>query len=187
MSISTTRGDDGTTQFGARRVSKSSVEAEVLGALDEFGAALGLARALCPVSGIRDRVEHLQRSLFTVAAEVGAPPGQRDARAREALATLLDEVTEEVHRLEKREGMLQDWALPGGHAGAAAMDLARTACRRAERALVRHAESAGLPLLLPRALLNRMSDLIWLYGRVIEMDAGVRGALRGGRGGEPGS
>lgn len=178
MSISTTRGDDGTTQFGKGRVSKGSLEAEALGALDEFGAALGFARSLCPVPWIRDRVERLQRSLFTVAAELGAPPDQRDPAARESLRALLDEITTEVHRLEAREGMLRDWALPGGHAGAAAMDLARTACRRSERILVRLAEASGVPVVVRRALLNRMSDLIWLYGRVIETESGISGALR---------
>ena len=178
MSISTTRGDGGTTQFGAGRVSKGSLEAEALGALDEFGAAMGFARALCPVPSICDRVERLQRALFTVAAQLGAPPEQRDASAREELSKLLDEVTAEVHRLEAREGMLRDWALPGGHAAAAAMDVARTACRRAERTVVRLSEAAGSRMPVRLALLNRMSDVIWLYGRIIETDAGVSGALR---------
>ena len=176
MSISTTRGDGGTTQFGSGRVSKGSLEAEALGALDEFGAAMGFARALCP--SICDRVEHLQRALFTVAAQLGAPPEQRDASAREELSALLEEVTAEVHRLEQREGMLRDWALPGGPPAAAAMDVARTACRRAERTVVRLSEAAGSRMPVRLALLNRMSDLIWLYGRVIETEAGVSGALR---------
>ncbi len=178
MSISTTRGDGGTTQFGDRRVSKASPEAEALGALDELGAALGFARSLIRNPAIRERVERLQRALFTVAAEVGAPAGARDPAAAEALAALLEEVTAEVHDLEERDGMLRDWALPGNHAGAAAIDLARTACRRAERALVALVDASGVDAPVALALLNRMSDVIWLYGRVIEIESGVPGALR---------
>ena len=178
MSISTTRGDGGRTQFGSRRISKASPQVEALGALDELGAALGFARALVRIPGVGARVERLQRALFTVASEVGAPEAARLEGAGDELAALLEEVTAEVRELEARDGMLRDWALPGGHAGAAAMDLARTACRRAERALVRAVEACGTPAPIPLALLNRMSDLIWLYGRLIEVEAGVESALR---------
>lgn len=176
MSISTTRGDDGSTQVGRRRVSKGSAEVEALGALDEFVAALGLARALAPppAKRVREGTERLQRALFAVAAGIGAPPGYEEA----VPVGLLDTITAEVRDLERREGMLTDWALPGGHLGAAAFDLARTACRRAERALVRLEETGAPPAPGALALVNRMSDLLWLYGRLLERDSGTDGALR---------
>lgn len=175
MSISTRRGDDGSTQVGARRVSKGSFEVEVLGALDELVSALGFARSLTRHERIRARAEELQRALFAVSSGIGAPPGRNEPVPRALEAGILAEVRE----LESREGMLADWALPGGDPAAAAFDLARTACRRAERALVRLAEETGCSARESLALLNRMSDLLWLYGRVLEREAGVSGALRG--------
>ena len=74
--------------------------------------------------------------------------------------------------------MLSDWSVPGTHTAAAAFDVSRTVCRRAERSVVRLVESgdAVQPTIL--AYLNRLSDLLWLIGRKLELDAGVSGSLR---------
>ena len=180
MSISTTLGDTGRTQLGDRRVSKGSAAIEALGALDELVSAIGFARSLAPSPEIRRRAEDLQRTLFEVSAAIGAPASAGSAAgARGVPARTVAEVTEEVHRLESREGMLSDWALPGGHTAAAAFDLARTACRRAERALFRLTETGeAAPSPETLAFVNRLSDLLWLYGRVLERESGVEGALR---------
>lgn len=176
MSISTKRGDRGSTQVGHTRVSKASPEVEALGALDECGAAIGLARALAPpdATRVREGGERLQRALFAVSAGMGAPPGFEEKLPE----GLLDRLTAEVHELEAREGMLSGWALPGEHVGGAAFDVARTACRRAERVLVRLHEATGSPGPEALALINRMSDLLWLYGRLLELESGARNALR---------
>lgn len=174
MSIVTTLGDGGTTQVGARRLSKASPEVEALGALDELVSALGFARSLARNDRIRVRTEELQRVLFKVSSGIGAPAGRVEPVPPELEAAIRAEVNE----LEGRDGMLSDWALPGGHAGGAAFDLARTACRRAERALVRLTEATGFAAPDSLALLNRMSDLLWLYGRVLEREAGAPSALR---------
>ncbi len=185
MSISTARGDDGTTQVADRRTSKGSCEVEALGALDELVSALGFARSLTGDDRIRERAEGLQRVLFRVSAGIGAPARPK-GREQTLPDGLLAEITTEVRELENRQGMLSDWALPGGHTAAAAFDLARTACRRAERALVRlteapSAETEKTAPVAPEslALLNRMSDLLWLYGRVLEHESGVNSALAG--------
>jgi cob(I)alamin adenosyltransferase len=91
---------------------------------------------------------------------------------------LVDVLTEEVHRLESIDGMLADWSIPGEHRAAAAYDLARTVCRRAERNLVRLQESGAVVQPFILAYLNRLSDLLWLFGRKLEHDAGVSGSLR---------
>jgi cob(I)alamin adenosyltransferase len=74
--------------------------------------------------------------------------------------------------------MLSDWSLPGDHRTAAAFNLARTICRRAERGVVRLHESgeAVQPSIL--GYLNRLSDLLWLFARKLELDAGVNSSLR---------
>ena len=90
----------------------------------------------------------------------------------------VDFLTGLVEQIEGKEGILADWSLPGAHRESAAYEMARTVCRRAERCAVRLME-AGEEV-LPEALqyLNRLSDAIWLFGRLIEHDAGVDGRLR---------
>jgi cob(I)alamin adenosyltransferase len=90
----------------------------------------------------------------------------------------VERLTSLVHQIEATEGILSDWSLPGAHTESAAYEVARTVCRRAERAAVRFVESGGLvqPGVIP--YLNRLSDLIWLFGRLIEVNAGVDARLR---------
>jgi len=90
----------------------------------------------------------------------------------------VEALTKLVHQIEASEGIISDWSLPGAHTESAAYEVARTVCRRAERNAVRLASSGTdiKPEIL--AYLNRLSDLIWLFGRLIEVNAGVDGALR---------
>ena len=74
--------------------------------------------------------------------------------------------------------MLADWSIPGEHRGASAYDMARTVCRRAERALVRLQEDGVEVQSTILSYINRLSDLLWLFGRKLEHDAGVNGSLR---------
>jgi cob(I)alamin adenosyltransferase len=92
--------------------------------------------------------------------------------------SLVDRLTTEVHRIEAIDGILADWSIPGEHRAAAAFDVARTICRRAERALVRLQEGGVAVQPATLAYVNRLSDLVWLFGRKLEHDAGVSSALR---------
>ena len=91
---------------------------------------------------------------------------------------MVDGLTAHVHRIEATDGILADWSIPGEHPASAAFDVARTVCRRAERQVVRLIESGDPvnPQIL--AYLNRLSDLLWLLGRLIEKHAGVDARLR---------
>ena len=90
----------------------------------------------------------------------------------------VDVLTEHVHRIETIEGILSDWSIPGEQPAASAYDVARTVCRRAERCVVRLIEAGDdiNPQLL--AYLNRLSDLLWLFGRLLELRAGQDARLR---------
>jgi cob(I)alamin adenosyltransferase len=90
----------------------------------------------------------------------------------------VDRLTNLVHAIEAKDGILSDWSLPGAHAESAAFEVARTVCRRAERCIVRLIEAGGAihPQSLP--YVNRLSDLIWLFARQIELEAGVDSRLR---------
>ena len=178
MSISTERGDTGETSLpGGMRISKADLRVEAYGTFDELISSLGLARALCRNQQICEQIESIQRELFTVGSAVATPPESRKPQV-EISNDMIDRLTEEVHRIEALEGILADWSLPGADAASAVLDVARTVCRRTERATVRLVQ-AGVAI-EPNVLryLNRLSDLLWLFGRQIELELGVNSKLR---------
>ena len=177
-SIATTRGDGGETGLaGGIRVSKGSARVDAYGGVDELNAALGLARSICDDQAMAEFTRSIQTDLFKIGSSLATPPQSPKPQVVIA-ADAADRLTAEVHRLEAIEGMLSDWSLPGDHRAAAAFNLARTVCRRAERGVVRLNESgeALQPSIL--AYLNRLSDLLWLFARKLELDAGVNSSLR---------
>ena len=177
MSIATERGDGGQTSLlGGQRVSKADPRIEASGAVDELIAALGFARSITPNAEIKDLTKTIQRELFRVGSGLDTPPGGRaEPEVTDAMVTRL---TEHVHRIESMEGLLTDWSLPGEDTAAAAYDLARTVCRRTERAAV--AVGTAGAIVEPNAVryLNRLSDLLWLFSRQIEREAGADSRLR---------
>lgn len=177
MSIATKRGDSGQTSLpGGIRVSKSTLRVEAYGTIDELNSALGFARSICEDKEVCDVIKTVQRELFAVGAAIAAPSGGKK-RSPEITADMVEALTEHVHRIESRGDILSDWSLPGEHPVSAALDVARTICRRAERHVVRLAASEEVnPHIL--AYLNRLSDLLWLLGRLVESRAGVNAALR---------
>lgn len=177
-SISTKRGDAGETSLaGGVRISKGSSRVEAYGTIDELNSAIGFARSICDDKEMAAFAKTVQQDLFKIGSSLATPPESPKPQLP-IDAALAERLTEEVHRLEAIEGMLGDWSIPGELTGAAAFDVARTVCRRAERALVRlHEEGVTVqPTIL--AYINRLSDLLWLCGRKLEHDAGVSGSLR---------
>jgi cob(I)alamin adenosyltransferase len=182
MSIATKRGDGGQTGLaGGIRVSKSSLRVEANGTVDELNAAMGLARALCQDEDLRTRTAAIQKELFRVGSALATPAESAKGQVP-VTPELVDALTEQVHQIESIEGVLSDWSISGEHAAAAAYDVARTVCRRAERNVVRLAESGDAVDPNVLAYLNRLSDLLWLFGRKLEFDAGVSGSLRAANG-----
>lgn len=177
-SIATTRGDGGQTGLaGGIRVSKASLRVDAYGNIDELISTLGFARSICEDAAIVEFCRMVQRELFKIGSALATPP--QSTRPQVPIeADMTDRLTAEVHRLEALDGLLSDWTIAGAHSAAAAFDVARTVCRRAERGIVRLAE-AGEPV-APGILayINRLSDLLWLFGRKLELDAGVSGSLR---------
>ncbi len=177
-SISTTRGDAGETSLaGGVRVSKASVRVETYGTIDELNSSLGFARSICEDAEIAALTKSIQQELFAIGSSLATPPESPKPQIT-IDASLVDRLTTEVHRIEAIEGILADWSIPGEHRAAAAYDVARTICRRAERGLVRLQESGDIVQPSILAYVNRLSDLLWLIGRKLEHDAGVSGSLR---------
>jgi cob(I)alamin adenosyltransferase len=91
---------------------------------------------------------------------------------------MVDALEAEVHRIEAEPGVLADWSLPGGSPDSAALDVARTVCRRAERLAASLMEAGVIQNPSILAYLNRLSDVLWLFGRLIEVRRGVDSTLR---------
>ena len=177
-SISTMRGDSGETSLaGGVRVSKAAVRVESYGTIDELNATLGFSRSICEDAEIAAFTKVVQQDLFTIGSSL-ATPAESPKPQIVIEPALVERLTAEVHRIEAIDGMLADWSIPGEHRAAAAYDVARTICRRAERALVRLQESGAVVPPTMLAYVNRLSDLLWLFGRKLEHDAGVSGSLR---------
>lgn len=178
MSIATKRGDGGQTGLaGGIRVSKSSVRVEAYGTVDELNSLLGVARAHCQDAGLRDRTKLIQRELFRIGSALATPPESRKAQVP-VTAEMVEALTAQVHEIEAMEGLLSDWSLPGEHVAGAFFDHARTVCRRAERCTVRLTEAGEDVDPNVLAYLNRLSDLLWLFARKLEVEAGVVNSLR---------
>jgi cob(I)alamin adenosyltransferase len=168
MRIYTKSGDDGTTGllYGSR-ISKADPAAEAYGSVDETVAALGVARALADREA-GGAILDLQRELFVVGADLATNPEERKKLKPEvSLVT-----TEMVERLEtmideevRRNPLPQEFIVPGANPLSAALDVARTLTRRAERRAVELRESGRE--VNPDALryLNRLSDLLFVLAR----------------------
>jgi cob(I)alamin adenosyltransferase len=180
MSIATTRGDGGQTGLaGGIRVSKADLRVEAYGSVDELNTVLGFARSICTNKDIHDWTEGIQRTLFRLGSALATPPASKKVPPVISSEDVED-LTKLVHQIEATEGILSDWSIPGAHTESAAYEMARTVCRRAERNAVRLAASGVefKPEIL--SYLNRLSDVIWLFGRLIEVNAGVDARLRSG-------
>ncbi len=178
MSIATKRGDNGTTGLpGGVRVSKADRRVDCYGTIDELISQLGFARSITPASELKDLIKQLQRELFKVGSAIGTAPESRKP-APEITSEMVDALESHVHRIEALPGILGDWSIPGEIPEAAAMDVARTVCRRAERLAVGLFEDKIMTNATVLAYLNRLSDLLWLLGRQLELHAGVDSSLR---------
>jgi cob(I)alamin adenosyltransferase len=178
MSITTKRGDGGETGLaGGIRISKADLRVESYGSIDELNTVLGFARSICQNKEIAGWTEEIQRTLFRVGSALATPPESKK-QPPVISAEDIDMLSNLVHKIEATGGILSDWSLPGAHNESAAFEVARAVCRRAERAAVRFVENGGTvqPTILP--YLNRLSDVIWLFGRLIEFNAGIESRLR---------
>jgi cob(I)alamin adenosyltransferase len=172
------RGDTGATSLaGGIRVSKSAVRVDAYGTVDELNAALAWARSICEDRDVAGLTRSIQQDLFKVASALATPP--ESAKSPVPIeASMVDRLTTEVHRIEAIDGMLSDWSLSGDLPVAAAFNLARTICRRAERRVVRLAEPGDVVQPAILGYLNRLSDLLWLVARQLEHQAGINSSLR---------
>jgi cob(I)alamin adenosyltransferase len=174
MSIATKTGDKGETSLMyGRRVSKTDHRVDAYGCVDELNSALGLARATATDESVRSEILAAQKELITVMGELATAPEDLGRYRKDGFdlttSAMVDRVTAVINKIEESETMkFKDWVMPGGSVASAALDLARTTCRRAERrvaALVNDDKNFNIEIL---RYLNRLSDLCWLLARKTE-------------------
>jgi cob(I)alamin adenosyltransferase len=177
-SISTKTGDNGQTGLaGGTRISKASLRVESYGTVDELNSALGFARSICDDGEIAGQTKSIQQELFKLGATLATPAASRKGDSPVS-AEMVEALTGSVHKLEALDGILTDWTVPGEDPAGAAYDVARAICRRAERCVVRLMESGEAVETNVLPYLNRLSDLLWLFSRKLELSAGASSSLR---------
>ena len=176
MKIYTRSGDQGETGlFGGGRVPKSHLRVEAYGVVDELNSALGVAAAFVVDGEISSRIAGIQQDLFSLGSSL-ATPGAEDGSARPTIPPLplsrIQEMESCIDDATEETPPLKNFILPGGGQGAASLHLARTICRRAERATVRLGQEESVA---PEVVqyLNRLSDLLFAYARLENFRAGI--------------
>jgi cob(I)alamin adenosyltransferase len=172
VKIYTRKGDDGTTSlwYGGR-VPKTNARTEAYGAIDEANSALGVARSLCKAEDqdeLHATILSLQQDLFVAGAELATAPEAAD-RLQEGISRITDEMVEaletDIDRYMSQVDLPPHFVIPGGTGLSAALDVARSAIRRAERRTVELRDTEGLASDAVLRYLNRASDLAFALAR----------------------
>lgn len=172
MKVYTKRGDDGTTGllYGGR-VDKDDLRTTAYGTVDEAVSALGLARAALQSGEWHDAILTVQREMFVVGAQLATHTDHWPKLVEGvSLATpvMVAELEVRIDAVTDRYPLPQEFVVPGGTPAGAAIDLARTICRRAERAVVGMQREGLLPEDSPLRYLNRLSDYLFVLARAVE-------------------
>ncbi len=179
MSIATRTGDNGTTalMYG-RRVPKNHIRVEAYGSVDELNAALGLARASAEQEFVRSNLLVIQQDLVVLMGELAVAREDLERYVKggyslvtPALTAKLDALVQEI---EAQQVSFKGWATPGATLNSAALDVARTVCRRAERRVCDLSGAGEMTNDEIIIFLNRLSDLLWLLARWVETQAAAK-------------
>lgn len=173
MSIATKTGDNGTTalMYG-RRVAKTHPRIEACGAVDELNAAIGLARASAAGASTNEALLAVQKNLVLLMGELATSTDDLERYFgdgyRPVTSVMTSKLDHLIQEIEAQSVSFKGWATPGANPHAAALDLSRTVCRRAERRVCELKDSGDLrnPEIL--IYLNRLADALWLLARLAE-------------------
>ena len=174
MSIVTKTGDKGATSLMyGRRVPKDDSQVEAFGAVDELNAALGLARATARHGNVRDTIQSIQKDLIMVMGELCTAPEDLKRFLKDGFSPVTPAMTTRLEGVigEIEPGIsLKDWATPGANLHSAALDVARTVCRRAERQVCAIHAAGKITNGEIIVYMNRLADLLWLLARLADQE-----------------
>lgn len=166
MKIYTRTGDKGETSlFGGKRVMKDSLRIRAYGTVDELNAMLGVAAASTGNEQLIQVIRTVQVELFMVGADLATPTGVKEDKTVRVKERHISGLEQEIDRHEEELEPLRYFILPGGTPGAAALHVARTICRRAERDTFELSKHENINMLVI-VYLNRLSDLLFVLARV---------------------
>jgi cob(I)alamin adenosyltransferase len=176
MKIYTRTGDTGDTGlFGGGRVSKAHSRVAAYGDIDELNSTIGVVRATEPRAFHDELLRSIQRDLFAIGGQLATPDPEKVAQSLEKAEVSQDRVAEfenTIDQADRELPPLRAFILPAGVPKAAALHLARTVCRRAERSIVALDREAGVPSLFLQYI-NRLSDLLFALARVANLEGGM--------------
>ena len=169
----TRTGDKGETGlFSGERVPKNSLRVDAYGTADELSSWIGYARSVIEDDEVKSILERIQRDLFLLGAELATRPKESNAQKVQITQTMVKALEEEIDRLDAELPPLTTFLVPGGARGAAALQVARTIARRAERKTVALAQNEKLnPTLI--SYLSRLSSLLFVLARVVNRRGGI--------------
>jgi cob(I)alamin adenosyltransferase len=172
-SIATRTGDQGSTSLlYGQRVAKDHPQIEAVGSLDELNVAIGLAKATRPAGTSAEAFERIQKELITLMGEITCAESDTDRYIKSKFAKIGDAelglIDDAVAAIEARQPKFDGWATPGATLHCAALEMARSTARRAERRLVGLANHGKTVRPVLAQYINRLSDLLWLLAREAE-------------------
>lgn len=167
MSIYTKFGDKGKTSlYGGKTVSKAALRVEAYGTVDELNSFVGIVLSDLKDKKIKEELIKVQNDLLEIGASLASPARNKHESLSKYFKTRVGEFEVEIDDLTKKLPELENFILPGGSINGARMHFARTLVRRAERRVVDLStkEKINTEILV---YLNRLSDLLFMYARVI--------------------
>lgn len=173
MKIYTKTGDDGTTGlFGGKRVAKFSSRIEAYGTVDELNAVIGVALTHDLHAKVSEPLKQISSLLFTVGSDLATP---QDASQKSSVPAITEEHVDFLEKwidaYQEHLPALRNFILPGGSPGGAHLHLARTVCRRAERAIVALKQDEEINPIVLR-FINRLSDYLFVAARFVNAKEG---------------
>jgi len=178
--IYTKTGDDGQTAlFGGGRVAKDHARVEAYGDVDELNACIGVVRSVDLMPRVDEILAPVQVDLFAIGALLATPHPEKHKEQLEKArisAGRIAQLEQAIDDCDAELAPLKSFILPGGTSKAAALHVARTVCRRAERAIIHMQHSEEVPQIVI-VYLNRLSDLLFMLARVANKRAGAAEVL----------
>ncbi|MFZ2446856.1 MAG: cob(I)yrinic acid a,c-diamide adenosyltransferase [Syntrophobacteraceae bacterium] len=163
------KGDQGTTSLlTGKRVSKASLRPEAYGTLDEASSALGLAKVFSESEATRKMIETVQEDLLVLGAQLSVDSDPASAGKYHIGTERTQRLESWIEQLQKEVPLPRQFILPGGNAASAAIDLARTIIRRAERRTMALKEAGELDSPEAHSYLNRLADFLFTLARFAE-------------------
>lgn len=167
MKIYTKTGDEGQTSlYGGKRLSKGELRIECYGTVDELNSQVGVVASLLNEESLAGELASVQSRLFDLGTHLAAEPGKKNLILPELSDAHIEALEKQIDAWNDQLPELKFFILPGGSQAAAQCHVARTVCRRAERLVVRLAESEALKPELIRYL-NRLSDYFFVLARFL--------------------